>query len=92
MLWSLRPALLIAFGSYPIVASAAFQAFACESLGDVSMRYLPPSYSLECGPPGEPTAEYERLTTVAGLLILPDLAMALPDLAMTSHDLAMTSA
>ena len=69
MLWSLRPALLIAFGSYPIVASAAFQAFACESLGDVSMRYLPPSYSLECGPVGEPTPEYQSLQTIATLAI-----------------------
>ena len=60
VLWSMRPALLIAFGSYPIVASAAFQAFACEPLGDVSLRFLPPTYTLECGPAGQPTAENGR--------------------------------
>jgi hypothetical protein len=70
VLWSMRPALLIAFGSYPIVASAAFQAFACEPLGDVSLRFLPPTYTLECGPAGQPTAEYERLTTVALIAVM----------------------
>ena len=65
LLTSLRPALLIAFVSYPIVASVAFQAFACEPLADVEMRFLPPDYSLECGPKGEPTDEYRRLTNVA---------------------------
>merc|ERR1719469_1106574 len=70
LLTTLRPALLISFFSYPIVASVAFQAFACEPLEDVSIRYLPPDYSLECGPEGEPTDEYKRLTDVAIVAIV----------------------
>ena len=57
LLASLRPTLLVAFGFYPIVSSVAFQAFACEPLGDASLRYLPPTYTLECGPEGDPTDE-----------------------------------
>ena len=52
-----------------IVAQLSFQAFACEALGDVSLRYLPPDYALECGPEGAPTAEYRRLQTVAAVAI-----------------------
>ena len=70
LLATLRPVLLISFCAYPIVASVAFQAFACEPLEDVSMRYLPPDYSLECGPEGEPTDEYKRLTNVAIVAII----------------------
>merc|ERR1740139_1426562 len=70
LLAMLRPALLVSFCTYPIVASAAFQAFACEPLGDVKLRYLPPDYSLECGPEGEPTDEYKSLAGVAIVAIV----------------------
>lgn len=70
LLTTLRPTLLISFCAYPVVASVAFQAFACETLGDVQMRYLPPNYSLECGAEGDPTDEYKRLTTVAWAAIV----------------------
>ena len=52
-----------------MVASVSFQAFACEPLGDVTMRYLPPDYTLECGAEGEPTAEYQRLRDVAAVAL-----------------------
>merc|ERR1719469_923398 len=70
LLAMLRPALLVSFCTYPIVASVAFQAFACEPLGDVKLRYLPPDYSLECGPEGEPTDEYKSLQGVAVVAIV----------------------
>ena len=69
VLTALRPTLVVLYAFYPIVSSVAFQAFACESLGDVSMRYLPPDYTLECGPAGEPTAEYQRLVELAAVAI-----------------------
>ena len=70
LLATLRPALLVSFCAYPIVASVAFQAFACEPLGDVAKRYLPPDYSLECGPEGKPTDEFTHLTNVAIVAIV----------------------
>ena len=79
LLWSLRPTLVIAFGSYPIVASVAFQAFVCEPLDDMSLvRFLPPSYSLECGPKDTPTAEYQHLLDVAaGAIVLYPVGISL---------------
>ena len=79
LLWSLRPALIVAFASCPIVASVAFQAFACQPLDDESViRFLPPSYALECGPEGDPTASYRHLTKIAtGAIVLYPVGISL---------------
>ena len=67
---ALRPALVIAFGTFPVVASMAFGAFSCEALDDDSqIRYLPPDYVLECGPVDNPTPAYKKLIEVAWVAI-----------------------
>ena len=72
----LLPVMVIMFIAVPPAASFAFRAFECEDFTEgrahtPTARYLRYDYSIECGPEGDPTAEYRTIVqwAVAAVVI-----------------------